>query len=105
MKSARGLVCAGLTLLCTTLSGQAPQIPAAIPAQAPPVDLSGYWSPVLHEDLMERGAGSELADYGGFPLNEAGRLWAQSMRAKGRDLPAELAHLADEALGFAQAVG
>jgi glyoxylase-like metal-dependent hydrolase (beta-lactamase superfamily II) len=42
------------------------------------VDLSGYWSPVLHEDLMERGAGSELGDYGGFPLNEAGRLWALS---------------------------
>ena len=35
----------------------------------------------------------------------AGRLWAQSMRAKGRDLPPELAHLADESLGFAQAVG
>jgi lipoic acid synthetase len=35
----------------------------------------------------------------------AGRLWAQSMRAKGRDLPQELAHLADESLGFAQAVG
>jgi hypothetical protein len=60
------------------VSGQAPQIPTAIPGQAPPVDLSGYWSPVLHEDLMERGAGSELADYGGFPLNEAGRLWALS---------------------------
>jgi lipoic acid synthetase len=35
----------------------------------------------------------------------AGRLWAQSMRAKGRPLPSELAHLADESLGFAQAVG
>ena len=60
------------------MSGQAPQIPTAIPGQAPPVDLSGYWSPVLHEDLMERGAGSEIADYGGFPLNEAGRLWSLS---------------------------
>ena len=78
MKSARGLIGAGLMMLCVTLSGQAPQIPTAIPGQAPPVDLSGYWSPVLHEDLMERGAGSELADYGGFPLNEAGRLWALS---------------------------
>jgi len=78
MKRARGLVCAGLTLLCVTVSGQAPQIPAAIPGQAPPVDLSGYWSPVLHEDLTERGPGSDLADYGGFPLNEAGRLWALS---------------------------
>ena len=34
----------------------------------------------------------------------AGRLWARSMVAKGRELPAGLAHLADESLGFAQAV-
>ena len=34
----------------------------------------------------------------------AGRLWAQSMAAKGRALPADLAHLADADLGFAQAV-
>ncbi|TPX05220.1 lipoyl synthase, partial [Schumannella luteola] len=34
----------------------------------------------------------------------AGRLWARSMRAKGRDIPQELAHLADSELGFAQAV-
>ncbi|OUE27022.1 lipoyl synthase [Clavibacter michiganensis] len=35
----------------------------------------------------------------------AGRLYAQSMSAKGRELPAGLAHLADPANGFAQAVG
>ena len=36
----------------------------------------------------------------------AGRLWARSMRSKGREIPAALAHLADEAdaEGFAQAV-
>jgi lipoic acid synthetase len=34
----------------------------------------------------------------------AGRLWAQSMIAKGRDIPEELRHLGDAALGFAQAV-
>jgi lipoic acid synthetase len=34
----------------------------------------------------------------------AGRLWAQSMLAKGRELPENLRHLADPALGFAQAV-
>jgi lipoic acid synthetase len=34
----------------------------------------------------------------------AGRLWAQSMRRKGLDLPEQLAHLADADLGFAQAV-
>jgi lipoic acid synthetase len=34
----------------------------------------------------------------------AGRLWAQSMLAKGRDVPESLRHLADASLGFAQAV-
>jgi lipoic acid synthetase len=35
----------------------------------------------------------------------AGRLYAQSMAAKGRELPEGLRHLADPSLGFAQAVG
>jgi lipoic acid synthetase len=35
----------------------------------------------------------------------AGRLWAQTMAAKGRALPEQLQHLADPSLGFAQAVG
>lgn len=34
----------------------------------------------------------------------AGRLWAQSMVAKGREVPENLKHLADAALGFSQAV-
>lgn len=34
----------------------------------------------------------------------AGRLYAQSMVAKGRELPENLSHLADTSLGFAQAV-
>lgn len=34
----------------------------------------------------------------------AGRLYAQSMRAKGRDIPESLSHLADADLGFSQAV-
>lgn len=34
----------------------------------------------------------------------AGRLWAQSMAAKGRAIPEHLQHLADSALGFSQAV-
>ena len=81
MRSARGLkglLVGALAALGTTLAGQAPVIPGAPTGQAPAVDLSGYWSPALHEDLMERGPGAELADYGGFPLNEAGRLWALS---------------------------
>jgi len=34
----------------------------------------------------------------------AGRLWAQSMAKKGREVPEHLRHLADTALGFSQAV-
>ena len=81
MPSARGLygfVCAAVLALGATLIGQAPQIPSAPTGQSPAIDLSGYWTPALHEDLMERGPGAEIADYGGFPLNEAGRLWALS---------------------------
>jgi hypothetical protein len=53
-----------------TLEGQGP------PSRA--IDLSGWWTTIFHEDSLERGPGPELADYGGFPINEAGRLWALS---------------------------
>jgi len=49
----------------------APAAPAAI-------DFSGMWTGNMQEDNMERGAGPELVDYAGFPINEAGRLWALS---------------------------
>jgi glyoxylase-like metal-dependent hydrolase (beta-lactamase superfamily II) len=55
--------------------GQAPAPPA------PGFDLSGYWTAALHEDALERGAGPELADYGGFPITEAARLFALSYNA------------------------
>ena len=45
---------------------------------SPAIDLSGYWSPAVNEDGLERGAGSEIGDYAGFAINEAGRLWALS---------------------------
>ena len=73
MKQVRGIICVSLALLSATLFGQQPTAPPA-----PAIDLSGYWSPVMHEDAFERGAGNEIADYGGFPLNEAGRLFALS---------------------------
>lgn len=68
-----------LALVSVTLVAQqpAPGAPPALPP-APAIDLSGYWTPVMHEDAFERGAGNEIADYGGFALNEAGRLWALS---------------------------
>lgn len=54
-------------------------IPLAAQQQpAPAIDLSGYWTGAMHEDALERGNGPELADYAGFPINEAARLWALS---------------------------
>jgi glyoxylase-like metal-dependent hydrolase (beta-lactamase superfamily II) len=72
----RTTVCAAAALLSATLYAQqgGPQAPRVSPA----IDLSGYWTPVMHEDGLERGAGNEIADFGGFALNEAGRLWALS---------------------------
>lgn len=60
------------------LGSQAPAPPAAA---AGGFDLSGYWTAAMHEDALERGAGPELADYGGFPINEAARLFALSYDA------------------------
>ena len=59
-------------VISTVLYGQGPRQGAFN------IDLSGHWTPALHEDTMERGNGPELADYGGFALNEAGRLFALS---------------------------
>jgi len=53
-----------------TLFGQARPSPA--------IDFSGWWTSPFHEDSLERGGGPELVDYGGFPINEAGRLFALS---------------------------
>jgi len=45
------------------------------------IDLSGDWSTLYHEDSAHRGAGPELGDYTGMPINEAGRLKAESWDA------------------------
>jgi cyclase len=58
------------------LIGQGP--PAGQDAFQPGFDISGYWTATLHEDALERGAGPEIGDYGGFPINEAARLFALS---------------------------
>ena len=81
MKNVRVFVCACVAVAGATLlaQGPRPQQPAAEePPPGPAIDLSGYWTPTMNEDGMERGPGSELVDFGGFALNEAGRLWALS---------------------------
>ena len=78
MTTLRTLLCAGLSLLSATLHGQQGGSAGTPSRPSPAIDLSGYWTPIMHEDAFERGAGNEIADYGGFALNEAGRLWALS---------------------------
>src|SRR5262245_5073484 len=63
-------------LMYITVRGQAP--PAGPQGPTPGFDMSGYWTAVMHEDALERGAGPETADYGGFSINEAARLFALS---------------------------
>jgi hypothetical protein len=52
----------------------------AAPASAQ-VSLVGDWSPLVHEDQLERGPGPELGDYLGLPITEGARLHADSWDA------------------------
>lgn len=78
-RSVTGLVVASAVVVgVASLNGQAPAVRPAASAVGPAIDVSGYWSPPLHEESLDRGAGPEIADFGGLPLNEAGRLFALS---------------------------
>ena len=44
-------------------------------------NLSGDWSPLVHEDQPERGPGPELGDYLGLPITAGARLHADSWDA------------------------
>ena len=68
----------GVVVACAGVGGQAPPAPTS-PSTG--FDMSGYWTAAMHEDALERGAGPELGDYGGFPINEAARLFALSYNA------------------------
>ena len=74
-----GIWALGFGISFLLAQGQPAPAPAGADAPSgPAIDISGYWTPTMNEDGMERGGGSELHDYGGFALNEAGRLWALS---------------------------
>src|SRR5262249_31740001 len=45
------------------------------------VDLSGEWGQKVHEDAPERGAGPEIGDYTGLPINDRARMQADSWDA------------------------
>ena len=54
---------------------------------SPGLDLSGNWSPLMHEDQPERGAGPALVDYGGLPISDGARMWAESWDASRLTIP------------------
>src|SRR5688572_32480481 len=45
------------------------------------VDFTGQWAAIYHEDTIERIPRPELGDYTGLPLNEAGRMRADTWDA------------------------
>ena len=78
MKARNGMFAVVVAIVSAVMvNGQAPSgRQGASPLPAPAFDISGYWTSPLHEDGLERGAGPELGDYGGFPINESARLFA-----------------------------
>jgi hypothetical protein len=53
---------------------------SALPASAQ-LNLSGNWSPRMHEDQPDRGPGPELGDYTGLPINDGARMAADTWDA------------------------
>src|SRR5947208_2372109 len=53
------------------------------------IDLTGEWRSLVHEDGPHRGAGPELGDYTGLPINAAARMRAESWDASILTLPEE----------------
>ena len=61
-------------------------VAGARPASAQ-IDLSGTWSPIFHEDQVERIPGPDVGDYAGLPINDAERLRGESWDASLLTLP------------------
>lgn len=51
------------------------------------VTLAGDWASLFHEDQPERAPGPELGDYGGLPVNDAARHYADAWSAARLTLP------------------
>ena len=51
------------------------------------MDLSGAWGQRFHEDAPERGAGPEIGDYTGLPINDAARRRADAWDAAKWTMP------------------
>ena len=77
MKMLKGvLVLTPILFMAVSMLGQnAPPLPAVPPLPAG-IDLSGNYFPPRHQDVGLGTAAGMLVDYGGIPINEAGRIYA-----------------------------
>jgi hypothetical protein len=73
MGTTKRLTAAGVFTLMALVSTSRPAL-----AQ---FNLSGDWSPLVHEDQPERGPGPELGDYLGLPISDGARQHADSWDA------------------------
>ncbi len=74
----RGRIVSSIAVLSLTLAGR---------VSLGQEDPTGNWAPIFDEDMPERVAGGEIGDYLGIPLNDAGRLRAESWSAELVELP------------------
>lgn len=67
---------AGLVLSLASLAfgqGRGPAAPPKTPREQAPIDLTGYWTSIVTQDWLYRMRTPPKGDYGGVPLNKAGR--------------------------------
>lgn len=68
-------------VLPARLNGQGRGAPPATPRQAAPIDLTGYWVSVVHEDWRYRMVTPPKGDYTNIPLNAEGQKIANAWDA------------------------
>jgi hypothetical protein len=71
------LVMFAVALACGQVS-PVQRSPAALPKNASPFDITGYWVSIVTEDWRVRMFTPAKGDFTGIPLNQAGRLVAES---------------------------
>ena len=76
-----------LRLFMLTLVAGALTITLAAQGPRGPMDLSGEWAPLFHEDQPERIPGPDIGDYLGLPINDAARMHADAWDASILTLP------------------
>jgi hypothetical protein len=59
----------------------------ATPDALAQTSLAGAWAALFHEDQPERGPGPELGEFGGLPVNDAARHYADAWNSARLTVP------------------